>query len=262
MSATITATHGLRRRLILVTGLAAVLAGCASAPKPPPPAAVPPPSPAPVESGPVTFSALPGLSPTQRGERAQVLLGAGQLGPARAEIDALLADAPQDPVGRSLMRQITEDPRHLLGGQAVSHTVVQGETLPGLAERYLGDRTLFWALARYNGLPVPNALHPGQVLQIPRPAERRAATRSSHGAGEARGDHPAVPAAKPAQAALRDPVRAGRLRGAALEALSRGEADRAVALLHQALQADPDNAAVKRDLDRAERIRSQLHARH
>jgi Flp pilus assembly protein TadD len=49
-------------------------------------------------------------------------------------------------------------------------------------------------------------------------------------------------------------VRASQLRAQGLEQLNRGAVDRAIALLQQAAQLDPNNALIKRDLDRAVRI--------
>jgi hypothetical protein len=245
--------------------LAGLLSACASTPKPATVAGPPQPMTPVAPAGPNVFTALPGLSPAQRGERAQALLLAGQLGPARAEIDALLADAPSDPIGRSLKRQIEEDPRRLLGETAAPHKLLPGETLPELAERYLGDRTLFWALARYNGIPVPNGIKPGDVLQIP----RSAAHHGGHAAHEAAEPHPRhAPEAKPsnpaapllAPAPAHDPARAAHLRGQGLEALSGGAVDRAVNLLRQAVALDPANPAIQRDLGRAERIQARVHA--
>ena len=43
--------------------------------------------------------------------------------------------------------------------------------------------------------------------------------------------------------------------------MNRGQIDRAVGLLGQAAALDPDNPLIRRDLDRATRIRSTVHAR-
>jgi LysM domain len=240
--------------------LALLLAACGTTKAPPvnPHPAAPPP---PAKPAPEGFVATPGLDPAERATRAMQLLDVGQLGPARAELDALLADAPDNAIGKSLMRQIEEDPRTLLGEDSISHKVEPDETLQQIAEKYLGDRTLFWALARYNGLAVPQAIHPGQILLIPRPHRAERPARGETGEGRTVHPAPEKPAAPPPPPAPpRDPVRAASLRGQALEALSRGQAARAVALLREASQGDPDSPLIKRDLERAERIEARLEA--
>jgi hypothetical protein len=83
--------------------------------------------------------------------------------------------------------------------------------------------------------------------------------------------HKAVTAAKPAPAAKApsqaaeapavDPARAAKLRERGLEALNRGAAAKAVALLSQASRLDPENALIKRDLERAEKINRAVGGR-
>lgn len=46
-----------------------------------------------------------------------------------------------------------------------THTVVRGDTLAAIAERYGVDRH---ALAELNGLDNPDLIYPGQVFRIPR----------------------------------------------------------------------------------------------
>src|SRR5882757_5926283 len=48
-----------------------------------------------------------------------------------------------------------------------SHTVVEGDTLWALAERYYGDGTRFPLIAAANGIADPNVINVGQVLAIP-----------------------------------------------------------------------------------------------
>jgi hypothetical protein len=234
-----------------------LLAACSTA-KPPAPALPPTPPAPPAKPAPTVFAALPGLTPEERATRAMQLLDVGQLGPARAELDALLQQEPDNAIGKSLFRQIQSDPRALLGVDSFQHKVEAGETLQNLAEKYLGDRVLFWALARYNGVAIPQEIKPGQILQIPRP-HRTERQRPEVKPGEARPGAPTAPEKPPEPPPPpHDPALAARLRGQALEALSRGQAGRAVVLLRQALAVDPDNALVKRDLERAQRIQSRV----
>jgi nucleoid-associated protein YgaU len=48
------------------------------------------------------------------------------------------------------------------------HTVVQGESLAGIAQAAYGDPTLWRPIALRNGLDDPRRLTPGQTLFVPR----------------------------------------------------------------------------------------------
>lgn len=47
------------------------------------------------------------------------------------------------------------------------HTVVTGDRLDVLAQRYLGDASLWWVICDCNNLPLPPRLMPGTFLRIP-----------------------------------------------------------------------------------------------
>lgn len=260
---------------------AALAAGCAStAPKPvapvepvaPPPAA-PAPEPPKPPPGP---SATPGLSGRQRIRLALDLLGQGRskAPQARAELQAFLAEQPDNALGRSLLEQIDRDPLELLGAQSFPYTIRSGETLSSLAERFLGDRFQFFALSRYNGLETPREAQVGQVVKIPgtsppppalrgrrkpSPAAARASDEALIAARVKEAPEPAAkpppPAPPPKPAAPRDPGRAGRLRASALALLNKGQADKAAAMLQEAAQLEPGNALIRADLARALRLR-------
>lgn len=242
-------THPLpaSRAAVALTALALVLGACAQTPKPKvaPVAVAPPPAPV----GPV---ATPGLEPRERLRRAIDLLGAGQSAQARAEVAQLLMDQPGSSAGRKLLDQIDKDPRTLLGERNYPYKVRPGETMSVLADRFLGDPIMFWGLARYNNIAAPDQMAAGQTLLIPGVPKKIAPPRAT--------------VAKPAEGATtaspaRDPARANRLRGMALEDMNRGAIDRAVARLRLAQQLDPDNAAVKRELDRAVRIHAAVRGK-
>ncbi len=182
---------------------------------------------------------------------------------ARPEVAAVLAEQPDNDIAKSLLDQIDKDPKVLLGEQSFSYTIRQGETISMLADRYLGDRLLFWALARYNNLAVPGSAEVGQTIQIPGEPRAAAAPRRRSQSEEALIQNSlgaSKPAARPAPSpppsplASRDPGKARQLRASALELLNRGTVDRAVALLEQALRLDPGNALISKDLARAKRL--------
>jgi hypothetical protein len=232
---------------------ALLLAACAETPKAPPttvPVAVPePPPPQVVQPAAPQYSVLPGLTARQRVRRGVELLAEGRAGEARAEVQAFLAEQPENELGRSLLEQIDGDPQALLGGQSFPYRVQPGETLSALAERFLGDRFKFWVLARYNNIPVPARMDAGQQIMIPglpraAPPPRR----------QRQSDEAAIAQRLGRTAPGRDPARASQLRGNALELMSAGVIAQAVRLLEQALQLDPGNSLIVRDLDRARRL--------
>ena len=197
-------------------------------------------------------AATPGLSPRDRVRLAVEMLDRGDEQHAEVELRAALDQQPANRAAQRLLQQITDDPRTLLGGDGRPYTVRQGETMSALAERYLGDSLLFYALARYNDLEAPNQLSAGQRLMIPfRPGVVVASTAV-----------PAETTPPPAAAAIPlrgiDPARANQLRLQGLQQLNAGNVDSAISLLRQAQALDSENPAIQRDLDRALRLQAAL----
>lgn len=176
--------------------------------------------------------------------RAVHLLSVGQADEAKQHLDRALSKSPSDKAALALVQQIEADPVALLGKEHRVHTVVAGDTMSALAERYLGDPLKFFILSRYNGLGAPNELRVGALLRIPTGNE----TKTTLAAAPAPG-----PASSPVNAAKADAL---RLQG--LEALNKGEIDRAVTLLRSAEALNGDDLAIQRDLQRAARIQKSL----
>jgi tetratricopeptide (TPR) repeat protein len=132
----------------------------------------------------------------------------------------------------------------------VSHTVRAGETLPGLASQYYGNRALAEVIAETNKLQ-PNArLKAGTVLRIPevpgvtlnrpgaRPPAPRAPLPTAPGAPTA-----AAPAAPAASAAPREePAEVNPLLAEARDAADRQDYGQALSDLDQLLVSSPRNA--------------------
>ncbi|MDP1617398.1 hypothetical protein [Phenylobacterium sp.] len=103
----------------------------------------------------------------------------------------------------------------------------------------------------------------GEMKPIPNPTDAQPAS-SAGAAAPAQTPRratptPAAPAAAPAPAKPSvDKARAGQLRAQGLVELNRGEVQKAVSLLRQAQQLDPDNTLIARDLQRAVRIQSAV----
>ena len=236
-----------RLPVLIAAGAALVLAACATTkPAPPQVAEVAAPTPvAAAEPEPAPQAVAPAVPARDRIRQAVDLLGRGQSVEARAELALLLAEHPGNSVGKTLIDQIDKDPKALLGARNYPYKVRPGETLSALAERFLGDPLLFYALARYNGIERPDTNEAGRTLLIPGTPKRAV---------------PASPTqAKPTPVA--DPARANGLRRTALEAMNSGGIDRAVSLLQQAAPLDPDNALIRADLERALRIQASVRNR-
>lgn len=263
------------RRAWAATAVVMVLAGCASTPAPTPkPAPAPPPAPGPVRPAPPVapqFTATPGLTARERVRKIFALLDEGQADQARAETLQLKQDQPDAELAQNILDQLDKDPKQLLGEKSFAYVIRPGETLSILAERYLGDRFLFYALARYNGIAAPSKAEVGQTIQIPgvprriAPPKRPKPPVSDVEAIDERlaGKKPLAPTPpKPAPARpSADPGRARSLRSAALVQMNNGGIDRAVQLLQQAQALDPDNRAIAGDLQRALRIQGATRRR-
>lgn len=196
--------------------------------------------------------ATPDLSPRERVRLAIALLGEGDESRAEVELRTALDEQPNNGAARRLLQQVSEDPHALLGDNARAYTVRQGETMSTLAERFLGDPLLFYALARYNNLDAPNQLAAGQRLMVPQLPGMRAAPAPQDGVPS-----PTATAAPPPGI---DPGRANQLRLQGLQQLNAGHVETAITLLRQAQTLDDSNEAIQRDLDRALRLQAALVA--
>jgi hypothetical protein len=200
--------------------------------------------------------ATPGLTPRDRVRLAVDLLDEGDEQRAEVELRAVLEEQPNNGAARRLLSQITDDPQTLLTGAPRAYTVRQGDSMSALAQRYLGDPLLFYALARYNDLDAPNQLSAGQRLMIPMRPGVTAASASAPVEGT---PPPSGVAAAPAPRGI-DPSRANQLRLQGLQHLNAGNVDSAITLLRQAQMLDDANPAIQRDLDRALRLQAALGA--
>lgn len=162
------------RSLLVTLMLALLMAGCAKprpepAPPVPAPAAEPQPAPKPPPPPP-----QPPRQPTEaekaaaqeRALQAAELLQDGKVSETKLELQRSLKLDPHNVLATTLMRQLNEDPTAILGTEFFLYKVVPGDTLSRIADRVLGDKYMFYALARYNGISMPRQLQAGQVIKI------------------------------------------------------------------------------------------------
>lgn len=240
---------------VVVVGLCALaLAGCSGESGGARPALAPPPA----------------RSAPSKTDIAFGLLMQGKEAAATAKLKAILKRDPMDPAAIMLSGSITGDPKDLLGPYSVPYAVAAGDTMEGLAQRFLGNRLKAYQLVRYNGLKAPVTLAAGQVINIPgEPPRPEPVRRPDPEPARPIAVIPVVP--KPRIAAPKpptpnvsvgtNPVAARQMRTAGLAALNQGNVDRAVGLLRRAKQFDPANPLIARDLARAERIAATVRAR-
>ena len=243
--------------------LAAVVATVGCAQKTPPVATAPPPPVVATAPAPVRPVAPPPVALTHKQQitNALILLNSGQASTARIGIVQILADQPNDPVAKDLLRQIDTDPKTLLGDRSFPYRIRPRETLATIAHRYLGNANRFWALARYNDIAVPADAEVGRVIQVPgvAPARTVAPPVAPPPARAAATTGP-VPPVAPA-APVVDPASAERYRRAGLAEMSRGAIDKAVGLLERALSFNPGDAAIQADLARARKVQQTVEKR-
>ncbi|MEO5492566.1 MAG: LysM domain-containing protein [Sphingomonas sp.] len=212
----------------------------------------------------------PAASVASETDAAFGLLMQGKEAAAAGKLKSILKRDPMNPAATMLSGSIKGDPKDLLGPQSYSYTASAGDTMEGLAQRFLGNQMKAYQLVRYNGLKAPVTLVAGQLLRIPgeppRPEPvrrpdpeppRSVATTPTAPKPKAVTPKPAAPAVSPGT----NPIAARQLRTAGLAALNQGNVDRAVVLLRRAKQLDPANPLIARDLARAERIGATVRAR-
>lgn len=161
--------------------IASLLAACATPAPPPPPARAPapapvqapspepiavPPPPAQVE-GPAPGSPAALQAAQRLALAAAELLEQGQEDQGLAEVQKALVLDPHQRIASSLLKQIQTDPTTLLGRESFTYRVQPGESLSRIAQRFLGDVHMFYALARFNDLKVPRQLQGGQTIRVP-----------------------------------------------------------------------------------------------
>ncbi len=208
-------------------------------------------------TGPTTAT----VSPSEIDAIAE-LLYQGNRKEARRRVEKALDRDPANPTLLMLKQSMTGDAREDLGPTSFPYVVQRGDTMTGLASRFLGNRLKAYQLARYNDIENPNNLAAGTVLRIPGQAPRpakAAATRLPSAAPEAPA---AASKAKAPAAAKVDRAGAKRAHAAGLTALNQGRVAEAVTQLRRAAALDPGNAAIGRDLERAERIAATVRARN
>ncbi len=202
----------------------------------------------------------PAQSAQDRVHAAMAALDRGEEAQAKAQLEAVLRQEPGNATARRLVDEINIDPRTQLGARNHSYVVRNDDTMSELAQRFLGDPLLFYALARYNNI-VPDQLAAGQTILIPdhgRPAPAPPAIAGLRSSTPVVSEAPSAPSVPMVSTNVAQ--RANRLRLQALEHLNAGDADGAVNLLHAALALDGSNTAIQRDLLRAERIQTSLHS--
>jgi hypothetical protein len=211
---------------------------------------------------PATIAAAPAQQPEVA--KAVGALEKGDWKKARKTLTKLLKEQPGNAAAGQLLRQIDIDPKKLLGTNSFAYQTRPGDSYRSLAQRYLGDSMMFYALARYNGVAVPAALVAGSTLQIPgsvQVAEPKAPLAKPAKPAKSAAK-PSAPAAKPGKASAAKPqssaALASALRRQGLSALSKGRPGVAVSYLERAASADPANKLVAADLARARRVRDAV----
>ena len=230
------------------------------------PAAAPPaaPSPAPVEvpAGPPTVSAV------QAAQRmvatALELLEAGNEEQASAELQRALQSDPGNRLAPNLLRQISADPLQLLGRESFAYRVQAGESLSRIAQRFLGDVHLFYALARYNDIKVPRQLAGGQLIRIPGKAPSPTpvappAPAPTPAVVAAPAPPPPSPAPTSADKADQDKAAAiARATRAARSAFARQDLNAAIKAWDTVLELDPYNSTARLERQKAVDLKERL----
>jgi tetratricopeptide (TPR) repeat protein len=165
----------------------------------------------------------------------------GRYAEGEQQLRQYLAKYPNDRAAQNLLRQLTGDPKSMLGANSRSYVVQAGDSYSTLAARTLGDSNQFLVLARYNGSTNPAALRTGDTVRLP--------TRGtvSNGSAATKGSTTPVPTVivTPNLTESAAPVdesptaKAQRLQAESNALLKQGQNSQALSRLDEALTVDP-----------------------
>jgi len=197
------------------------------------------------------------------------LIEAGQSDEALHALTTYLAQDPKNAVALSLRQQLTVNPEVFLGKPATRYTVQSGDTLGGIAAKFLGNPLKFVILGRYNQISRVKDLRVGQVLKlpaklkadpnaepVPEPAPTVPAPAEPIGGVSTPDTSPSVNtgAYSPAQMA-----RVQKYHEAALVAYRKQDLDNAIALWNKALAIDPNYEPALGYRARAQELQRRLN---
>ncbi|EIM01848.1 hypothetical protein UUC_10417 [Rhodanobacter denitrificans] len=219
-------TTGRWRKLALMVTMLATLGagGCSSLRGAHSSVVTTPSSPPTATAGSTAASASGGRSLATIGNQLQ----SGHYAEGEKALRHYLEQHPGDRAARAMLRQLTADPRQLLGERWRAHVVQPGDSYSTLAERYLGDANQFLILARYNGSTDPSRLRVGETLHMPLSADAAAAVPAD-----------AVLPTAIVRASESPATAARRLQEESVSLLGQGHRQQALARLDQALTLDP-----------------------
>lgn len=166
----------------------------------------------------------------------------GRYAEGERDLHYYLEQHPGDRAAKAMLRQLTADPKQVLGTASREHVVQPGESYSTLAARYLGDPNRFVILARYNGSTDPSVLHVGQTLRLPLSARAAPTTEEAASPGVNVLDRGTATDAAPRDDNASNETsaaKARRLQSESLALLDQGDRQQALARMDQALAADP-----------------------
>jgi tetratricopeptide (TPR) repeat protein len=248
---------------VLMTGLLALLAGCAQmqslkrsighafgvhAPK-----VTTSKAPASAQSAPAPAVEVEPVVPLKTIVSRQ--LQNGHYATGKEQLQRYLQVHPNDRAARDLWRQLTIDPDRQLGTRSRMHVVKSGESYSSLAARYLGDADRFLVLARYNHASDPSDLRVGQRVRIPLDAPHASAGRKADSETAAT---PSKTTSAPTSSASSTPGNEGKaaqLQRQSVALFEQGRRTQAVDRLGKALDIDPH---LKSSGSQADSVRKQL----
>lgn len=118
-----------------------------------------------LQAGPDLLSFDPPKSPNRDADQARPRQDPGRQNQDR-QVSRPRETTPAPPPRAEL--PLPEDPLNDPNAPRVrTHTVRSGETLTSICDQYYGDDRLYLKLAKFNGMPNPNALSIGDKLEVP-----------------------------------------------------------------------------------------------